>query len=78
MTSLILEDLKRLSSLGRGKLRAKLELFGFWVNALAWIRSYLTDILQSVYMWGDTLPIDFMVVKGSMLGPILCLIASYT
>ena len=52
----------------------KLELYGFEDNSLFWIKSYLSNRYQSVYIEGhlsDPLPVDCGVPQGSILGPLL-------
>ena len=55
----------------------KLTLYGFEDCAQSWIRSYLTDRSQRVYVEGslsDALPLDCGVPQGSILGPLLYII----
>ena len=52
----------------------KLELYGFEVSTLYWIKSYLSNRYQSVCIEGhlsDPLFVDFGVPQGSILGPLL-------
>ena len=55
----------------------KLTLYGFDETALCWIRSYLTNRYQRVYIEGclsDPLPLDCGVPQGSILGLLLYII----
>ena len=55
----------------------KLTLYGFEDCAQSWIRSYLTDRSQRVYVEGslsDALPLDCGVPQGSILGPLLYIV----
>ena len=55
----------------------KLTLYGFEDCAQSWIRSYLTDRSQRVYVEGslsDALSLDCGVPQGSILGPLLYIV----
>lgn len=75
---LVFLDLKKaFDSVDRSKLILKLENAGIRDNALKWFRSYLAGRRQVVSICGtdsDSLPVDYGVVQGSTLGPILFLI----
>ena len=52
----------------------KLSIYGFQENAVGWIRSYLTDRQQQVYVDGalsERQQVDIGVPQGSILGPLL-------
>ena len=52
----------------------KLEILGFKECSLAWLRSYLTDRSQQVYIEGslsEALNLEAGVPQGSILGPLL-------
>ena len=56
------------------RLLEKLVLYGFDESALSWIRSYLLDRSQSVYIEGamsEALTMECGVPQGSVLGPLL-------
>ena len=58
-------------------LLGKLALYGFEDSAVSWIKSYLTNRTQSVFIEGslsDPLPLDCGVPQGSILGPLLYII----
>ena len=55
----------------------KLKLFGLEEGSLSWIRSYLTNRTQNVYVDGCLSPpldIDCGVPQGSILGPLMYII----
>ena len=55
-------------------LLCKLEIMGFQTNALKWMKSYLNDRSQCVYIDGnfsEYLPVTVGVPKGSALGALL-------
>ena len=52
----------------------KLELFGLEPRVLSWIKSYLSDRTQSVFIDGclsPFLPVECGVPQGSILGPLM-------
>ena len=52
----------------------KLSIYCFQENAVGWIRSYLTDRQQQVYVDGalsEPQKVDIGVPQGSILGPLL-------
>ena len=52
----------------------KMALYGFEESALSWVKSYLTNRTQSVFIEGslsDPLPVECGVPQGSILGPLL-------
>ena len=58
-------------------LLSKLALYGFEDSALEWVRSYLSNRSQSVFIEGclsEPLPIECGVPQGSILGPLLYII----
>ena len=55
-------------------LLSKLALYGFEDSVLAWIRSYLSNRSQCVFIEGflsEPLPLECGVPQGSILGPLL-------
>ena len=55
-------------------LLSKLALYGFEDSVLTWIRSYLSDRSQCVFIEGclsEPLPLECGVPQGSILGPLL-------
>lgn len=75
---LIFLDLKKaFDSVNRGKLLKKLEIIGVRGCAFSWFHSYLSDRRQVTNICGidsDEMPLDYGVIQGSTLGPILFLI----
>lgn len=68
---------KAFDSIDRQKLLTKLQMVGISHSALDWFRSYLDDRLQVVSLNGiesNPTGIDYGVVQGSNLGPLLFLI----
>ena len=55
----------------------KLRIYGFGKCSTSWLRSYLTDRTQRVYVEGslsEPLPLEAGVPQGSILGPLLYVI----
>lgn len=77
-TMLIFLDLKKaFDSVDRNKLLHKLKLIGIRGLAYKWFESYLSDRQQFVSISGtnsDLLTVDYGVIQGSTLGPILFLV----
>lgn len=74
---LFIDLAKAFDSLDKSILFHKLECVGVRNTALKWFKSYLSDRKQIVSICGqtsDTLNVDYGVVQGSTLGPILFLI----
>jgi len=75
---LIFLDLKKaFDSVDRSKLLSKMEEIGIRGNAHAWFTSYLSHRSQFVSISdvsSDRMPVDYGVVQGSNLGPVLFLI----
>lgn len=75
---LIFLDLKKaFDSVDRKKLLLKLEAIGVNGNALSWFRTFLTNRRQVVSICGvnsEELPVDYGVIQGSTLGPVLFLV----
>lgn len=72
-----LDIAKAFDCVDRLKLLAKLELLGFKNKVLAWFSSFLENRLQKVAINGvdsDMASIDYGVIQGSTLGPLLFLL----